>query len=596
MKNDASGAVTLLRLAAWCGMLAGLGEALLLGVQKFIFHRAIFLGPRVIWMAAAADLLLFFALGLMQLALALRWRQVRTVRCTVMLYVFTAAFGWLLIFPRIQWYASLLLAGGMAVQAGRMMARTPLQPAFISRAVKLTAALILLLCAGVEGSLWWGEQRAVSALPAAPTEAPNVLLIVMDTVRAQNLSLYGYAQPTSPQLERLARSGVQFDQAVATAPWTLPSHASMFTGRYPQELSADFLKPLDATYPTLAETLRARGWLTAGFVANTYYCGYEHGLARGFVHYEDYRASLTELLISSSLLRAVTHNAPLRRMLGNQQVLTRRTAAELNNDFLSWLARTPDAPRRPFFAFLNYYDAHEPYLPPGAKDDSPLSRWPHEHTLRTARLLNRERLSERDNQAEIAAYDRAIAYLDHQLGRLFDELARRDLLRRTLVIITSDHGEAFGEHGHYGHADNLYLPLLRVPLLVIAPGRVPAGLRVNAPVTLRDLPATILELVTHSSSPLPGQSLARFWNGSASDSAILSAVNLAPIRPGLYPEGSTAEMRSVVQWPYHYIKAPDDSEELYDLRQDPDENHDLTEQDEYEEVIEQLRRIPDQPH
>ncbi|MFN7945636.1 MAG: sulfatase-like hydrolase/transferase [Blastocatellia bacterium] len=591
------GAATLLWLAAWCGMMAGLGEVLLLGVQKFIFHRAIFLGPRVIWMAAAADLLLFGALGLVQLALSAGWRQLRTVRFTVALYVFAAVFGWLLIFPRIQWYASLLLAGGLAVQAGRITAaRLLVQPSFISRAVKLTATLILLLCAGVEGSLWWREHRAVSALPNAPTDAPNVLLIVMDTVRAQNLSLYGYAQPTSPQLERLARSGVQFNQAIATAPWTLPSHASMFTGRYPQELSADFLKPLDATYPTLAETLRARGWLTAGFVANTYYCGYEHGLARGFVHYEDYRASLTELLISSSLLRAVTHNAPLRRLLGNQQVLTRRTAAELNGDLLNWLARNSDVPRRPFFAFLNYYDAHEPYLPPGAKDDSPLSRWPHEHTLRTARLLDRDRLSERDNQAEIAAYDRAITFLDDQLGRLFDELARRDLLRNTLVIITSDHGEAFGEHGHYGHADNLYLPLLHVPLLVIAPGRVPAGLRINAPVTLRDLPATILEIVTRGSSPLPGNSLARFWNGAASDSAILSAVNLAPIKPRLYPAGSNAEMRSVVQGPYHYIKAPDEREELYDLRRDPDERHDLTEQDEYGEVIEQLRRIFEQTH
>lgn len=588
------GAATLLRLAAWCGMLAGAGEVLLLGVQKFLFHKAIFLGPRVSWMAAAADLLLFGALGLMQLALAVRWRQLRTVSCLVAVDVFAAAFGWLLIFPRIQWYASLLLAGGLAVQAGRMTARTTLPPSFISRAMKLTAALLVLLGLCIEGSLWWREHRALTALPEAPTGAPNVLLIVMDTVRAQSLSLYGYAQPTSPQLARLARSGVQFDQAIATAPWTLPSHASMFTGRYPQELSADFLKPLDATYPTLAETLGARGWLTAGFVANTYYCGYEHGLARGFVHYEDYRATLTELLLSSSLLRAVTHQALLRRLLGTQQVLTRRTAAELNDDFLSWLARNETAPRRPFFAFLNYYDAHEPYLPPDVKDSSPLSRWPHEHTLRTARLLNPERLSKQDRQAEVAAYDRAITYLDGQLGRLFDELARRDLLRQTLVIITSDHGEAFGEHGHYGHADNLYLPLLHVPLLVIAPGRVPVGLRIGAPVTLRDLPATILELVTRSSSPLPGQSLARFWNGAASDSAILSAVNLAPIKPRLYAEGASAEMRSIVQGPYHYIKAPDESEELYDWHHDPAEDHDLAKRHEYDKVIEQLRRIPAQ--
>src|SRR5262249_1413595 len=124
--------------------------------------------------------------------------------------------------------------------------------------------------------------------PAPPRGAKNVLLIVLDTVRAQSLSLYGYSRDTTPNLRRIAARGVRFDQALSTAPWTAPSHASMFTGRWPHELSIGWSRPLDATHPTLAEFLSARGYKTAGFVANTTYCSYETGLDRGFARYDDY--------------------------------------------------------------------------------------------------------------------------------------------------------------------------------------------------------------------------------------------------------------------------------------------------------------------
>ena len=121
-----------------------------------------------------------------------------------------------------------------------------------------------------------------------PANSPNVLLIVLDTVRADHLSLYGYERPTTPNLERLAKRGIRFDNARATAPWTLPSHASMFTGHWPHELGAKWMTPLRGNLPTLAEYLGAHGYATAGFVANVVYCSQETGLARGFTHYEDY--------------------------------------------------------------------------------------------------------------------------------------------------------------------------------------------------------------------------------------------------------------------------------------------------------------------
>src|SRR5262249_33619019 len=119
-------------------------------------------------------------------------------------------------------------------------------------------------------------------------DPPNVLLIVLDTVRADRLSLYGCRRPTSPTLERLARQGIRFDEARATAPWTLPSHASVFTGRWPHELDVNWRTRLGPQSPRLAEYLGSRGYATAGFVANVEYCSYEFGLDRGFTHYEDY--------------------------------------------------------------------------------------------------------------------------------------------------------------------------------------------------------------------------------------------------------------------------------------------------------------------
>ena len=134
----------------------------------------------------------------------------------------------------------------------------------------------------------WLKERRELCRPLPPGDPPNVLLIVMDTVRADRLSLYGYHRPTSPALEALAKGGIRFDEARATAPWTLPSHASMFTGRWPHELDASWRTPLGTKFPTLAEYLGSRGYATAGFVANVEYCSSEFGLDRGFTHYEDY--------------------------------------------------------------------------------------------------------------------------------------------------------------------------------------------------------------------------------------------------------------------------------------------------------------------
>ena len=271
-------------------------------------------------------------------------------------------------------------------------------------------------------SICFARRRAAASRLRCPPEvrtAPNVLLVVLDTVRADHLSLYGYGRETSPNLSRLARRGVTFEQARSTAPWTLPSHASMMTGRWPHELSTGINGPLDETHRTLAESLAAQGYATAGFVANATYCGIETGLGRGFAHFEDHELSLADVLWTSALGQRVILQAtfpPERRARGNPNDYHRKDAASIRRDMLAWVLRQGD---RPFFAFLNLYDAHDPYIPPAdfqrrfssgagsAADMAILERW---------FISDKKKLTSREIQFVLDAYDDGIAYLDEQLG------------------------------------------------------------------------------------------------------------------------------------------------------------------------------------
>jgi arylsulfatase A-like enzyme len=437
------------------------------------------------------------------------------------------------------------------------------------------------------------ERRLLARAPAAAAGAPNVLLIVLDTVRAMNLSLYGYGRPTSPELERWAAGGVVFDRAYATAPWTLPSHASIMTGRWVHELSADWMVPLDAAYPTLAEALGAAGYATGGFVANTDYCSAEVGLDRGFARYEDYTLAPGQLLRNSALWRAIARIRPLRAAIGNYDNLGRKLASDINAAFLAWVDGRHD---RPFFAFLNYYDAHRPYLPP-----DPFAR-----RFVTPGVAPHSRYRKEDGndptpppervQGAIDAYDNATAYLDAELGRLFGELERRGRLVNTIVVLTSDHGEEFMEHGVWDHGSTLFATALHVPLLVRWPaGGVPAGLRVADPVSLRDIPATVTDLLRlrPAGGAFPGRSLARRWahpNERSGDPPLM-AVRQVPRQPEWYPV-SKGHMVSAVMEGLHYIRnLGDGSEQLFDVLGDPLERTDLSADSERSEAMARFRLL-----
>jgi arylsulfatase A-like enzyme len=312
-------------------------------------------------------------------------------------------------------------------------------------------------------------RRADEPLPAvAPAPGqPNLVLIVLDTVRADHLALYGYNRVTTPRLDAFVRKcATLHTEAYATSSWTLPSHASLFTGLYPSQhgayhcrtktpgnaalCTATHSQPLRPDVPTLAERLAARGYQTGAITANALFLQYPFGLDRGFSHYDDRWGPQVRPLLLLQLAGFVPH-------LGHWN---HRSAETITDQALDWIAAR--ASDRPFFLFLNYMDAHAPYLPPppynkAFGDQQPLDAYTPPMSMYS--LL----------------YDRKLLYLDEHVARLLSAMEAQGLLDNTFLIITADHGEGFGEHGFWWHGRTLYGEVLRVPLYVKPAGACRPG-------------------------------------------------------------------------------------------------------------------------
>jgi len=328
--------------------------------------------------------------------------------------------------------------------------------------------------------------RARSSRSTAGTAdgPPNVLLVSIDTLRADHLSCYGYSRPTSPRIDGLAREGVLFEDVVSAAPWTLPSYGSLFTGCTPaihragvvtaheerfardEDSSDDDLEVLRTDLPTLAEKLSDRGWATAGFQANSFLRA-KNGLARGFDRWVFYQ-----------------YHAPVGIQLA-----------------LDWIERHESAP---WFCFLHVMDVHQPYVPPPPHDKR-FSERSHADVPEYPPAIDDLRAGPPEASMRkllVDQYDGAIAYTDSAIGGMLDRLRELGLLDHTLVIVHSDHGEEFWEHGGYEHGHTEYEEVLRVPLVLRWPGRLPAGRRVEVRVRLIDLMPSLLDLL--GLDPAPG--------------------------------------------------------------------------------------------
>ena len=578
-------------LGVFFGLATGLLEVVILTFRKFALHEMIGRSPHFVWMAPVFYLLLFTVLALPLAVFVRKWPKL-VERVALFGFAFLAAASTLilLVYGRLHNIALLVLCIGLGIQAVRLGVRWSGLQRTVRIGSVVLGAVVLVLGIAVSGWRVTAEQIRKAALPSAIAGAPNVLIIILDTVRAANLSLYGYSKPTTPEIDRFAQRGVVFENAISPSPWTLPSHASLFTGVPAHQLSASWEMPLDNARTTLAESFRDRGYETAGFVANLIFGTWETGLNRGFLRYEDFQISPGQLVMNASLGRFISGRWSIRELIGNDEVLGRKTAARISDDFLDWVGTSRE---RPFFAFLNYYDAHDPYLPPDEYYRA-MSGESRPHRLSPLRRVpvpqRRQGISAEAMQIEMDSYDGALAYLDHSVGNMLRELESRGLLENTVVVITSDHGEEFGEHGVWYHGNTLYLPALHVPLVIALGDRLPGGKRVSAPVSLTDLAATIDELSGAANSrQFPGVSLSQTWNEGAAARPVVSSVRKGVRLPEWYPI-SAHDLTSVVLDGSHYIRSSAGSEELYDFTSDRWEKHNLARQADAQARLDLMRR------
>ena len=354
-----------------------------------------------------------------------------------------------------------------------------------------------------------------------PAQRDNILLITLDTTRADRIGAYGYARARTPRLDRLAAEGARFDAAFSPAPITLPAHASIFTGLYPFEHgvrnNGNFY--LEERFETLATTLVKHGYRTGAFVS-AFVLDRRYGLARGFETYDDRMQGASAQVVALEAERR-----------GD------RTSAALN----AWLDAHAGGDA-PFFAWLHLFDPHEPYRAPqpfgGAFTDSP--------------------------------YDGEIAFVDAIVASVLDKLAERGVRERTIIAIIGDHGESLGDHGEETHSMLVYDPAIRIPLILWRPGRIPHDVVVTRAVRATDLAPTLLELVgAPALSAAHARSLVPLL--SSQPSGGVEPIYAETYLPQFYM--NWAPLRTLRDERWKYIDAP--TPELYDLVQDPRERSNL---------------------
>lgn len=423
------------------------------------------------------------------------------------------------------------------------------------------------------------ERPVARAIEQDERKRPDVVVVVLDTVRAESMSAYGYGLPTTPVFDRLAEDGALFLDASAPGTWSLPSHASLFTGLFPSVHGANEEHlSLDTTRPTLAELLAKNGWQTLAFTANPWISDHL-GLTRGFQWSDEaWRGGGggRAFFFAFRLLDAIGFGPDDK---GGAVVAT---------NFEDWVESRPED-AEPAFAFLNFLEAHFPHhqvphdvlrrfssIPDAelheasrrlfaAQFGAPLSELVSAETRRPAREM----------------YDAGVAYTDELLGRVVEALRKRGSLDDTLLVVLSDHGELLGEHGDYGHGLSVFQPTMRVPLLVRLPGVV-APMRVPSPVSTTAVLATVLDALG--------------LDAAAATGAVASLLPVLEGRPGGQPvlaeryarEGdngrehpllrSDVRLRVYRSGPLKLVETSRGDDFLFDLENDPDELRNLAEE------------------
>lgn len=412
-----------------------------------------------------------------------------------------------------------------------------------------------------------------------PSRLPNILMIVLDTVRADHLSAYGYERPTTPNIARIAGKGALFTHAFSAAPWTIPSHASLFTGLYPSVHHCTHEKLwLENDYLSLAEMLRGQGYVTLGY-SNNPMVGRMSKLDQGFERFVEGWRPEPSVFMGAAALQVLSW------YVWPELFPEDAGAAETYPVVERWLEDMSGSDA-PFFLFINYMEAHPPmprhrgaYVFFDSESDA-LARLGRVKADFLVRNAGRARLDDDMVDALVRLYDGEIHYLDGDVGRIEDALDRLDLSRNTILIVTSDHGELFGEHGIWGHERTLYNQLLHVPLIIRAPASIEGGLRVDEPVSLRELPAMIAALQKGGSineALAAARALRTEVDGLVAEVARpVAFIEVLKKRfPGFDDRALDRRQKAITRYPWKVVWDSKGEDRLFNLEADPGETKSL---------------------
>ncbi len=562
------------RVGTTVGLLAGMGEAAgLLAAQaarRSQWPITYSCGREILWVAPLVDGLLFGLVAwLLHLLLRLVRVRERVVPCAAAA-IALLAWDWC----RLTHEWSRLIATGVALAVGAAaFALLRRRGERLVRAARLMLPLLIAVGLLLMGVVEWGGARSRHAPKSPPPSAPrDVVLVVLDTVRADHLSAYGYLRPTTPWLERLVAEATRFDACFSTSSWTLPAHASLLTGRLPFEHGA-LLGPLDGSLPLLPESFAEHGYRTGAFSANLCFFHTGFGFGRGFEVFSDFGWSWTARLAATLAGRETLERMGTR----TRNHLLRKPAAAVVDACLDWIDGDP---QRPFFAMLNLFDAHDPYEPPPStrgrfRGDGVAPAPMPPLAAGEDRPWNDAQIAE-----EARRYDECVLAMDLELSRLAEELARRGRLERAVIVVTSDHGESFGERGARLHRGSLHRETLHVPLVVRAPGVVEAGAVVSTPVSLASVTTTLLDLAGLPSAAFPEASLTPWLRGGEAGDPDSLPLVVGELARHPWPEYRRrpcydGAMRSLVRGRWHYVGHERRAAQLFDWIADPREENDL---------------------
>ncbi|PYV60984.1 MAG: hypothetical protein DMG95_13360 [Acidobacteria bacterium] len=610
----------------WFGIFAGLIEGCLLIVFQRLNWRnwgaMLHVSAPIVWISPLVDLVLF-ALVVALIAIAAKvFPKILLFATATFCLSFLTAYDWLTCIGRLRHWSCFLLAVGLASVFTRWAKRNEGGLAkFWRRTTPVLVTLLLVAFVLIHLRSAWRERHELTRLPAATPDAPNVLIVVFDTLRADHVSSYGYPRETSPNIDRLAREGALFENAIAPAPWSLPSHVSLLTGKYQFEHGIGDVPPMSVTglrapamngSETLSEILEQHGYRTGAFSANRTYFSANLGFFKGFSHFEDYYDSVADCFVRTLFGREFARvyltrsdrSGPRRliRWLGWESLLdkddegaapggtqgVRKRAPEVNREVLRWIDSSRHT--RPFFAFLNYFDVHHRYGGP-ASFNGPWSGTGKQvsrlriHPARRDDSPSLELTDDKWNEELMNEYDDGIKYDDDALGELFRNLEARGYLKNTLVVVTSDHGESLGEHHIAYHGEALYREQIYVPLVFWFPGHVPAGKRVSGVISNASIPATVMSVLSFAPvADFRRPTLDALWSGSAPNSNAGVVSEVAQIYPTaaedlvsekLVPTAMQGAMKSLTTDQWQLITHERLGNQLYDHTRDPHELKDV---------------------